>query len=324
MDYGTIFHHLIELSRQLGSKYNHQKVTRYISEWVSHTYGTEDHALLARIALEQFRHFRTWEAQLPGFTVFNTEDVFCVDFQLPPTCYRSQSLDQYGRPEVMVNIPGVTIPLKGRIDGLLLHNGQLWLEENKTKSNIDMSTLDHTLCKNIQVMFYAVAAQLKYRRPVAGVVYNVIRKPNERIRSGRMIKGKRTGGESENQFVSRISKNISDCPDHYFKRLRYEFPPGAVEEWQRRSLIPMLYDLYIWWRSWEDHPTQPWQDAQGNINPFHGELSFGIFDPMSVGLGDYYKLITTGSTVDLRVDPAVHTELSDDPYVLTLMQKHFP
>lgn len=307
MDYGTIFHKLIELHAKLGKRFHKARVAAYMQKWVMARFG-EEAVLLAKIAIAEFEEYRLWESTLPVWEYVDQEVKFQENFTLPPITFSSDEGN------ISVRVPkGIVIPLRGRIDELIMIDGKLWLQENKTKSRIDINSIINTIHRNIQVMFYATCIELKYGMPCAGVIYNVIRKPGQVQRTGRKNKtGIYVGGESDLQYVNRIVSEIRQDPKHYFTRLQYQFPDGAVHEWQRRTLIPYLYKIYLWWRSWEKNPTNPWEDAQGNINPFHAERPFGIYDPFSNGVGEYFNYLTTGSTLGLEKNTEFFPELQDE------------
>lgn len=295
MEYGTIFHKLIEEGARMGNTYTRLKMVQIMNEYMKTYYPSADSALLCKIGLEQYHKYKEWEANKPKYKYIAQEPVFKEPIVLPATSFNPC-------PEISINIPRTEIFIRGRIDEVIEQDGQLWLQENKTKSRIDISLLQDTIPENIQVMFYAVAASIKYGRPVKGIIYNVIRKPGQRQRQK----------EADADFVSRIGQEINDNPSYYFYRLAYSFPPGAVEKWKREELIPLLYQVYIWWRSIEKNPTNPWEDAEGNINPFHGRKSFGIYDPMSNGKGEFFDLIIYGRKTNLVVDHEMFPELSED------------
>lgn len=296
MEYGTIFHKLIEEGAKMGHNYSHLMMTQIMNEYMKMKKMTSHESLLlCRIALEQYRKYKEWEANKPKYKYIAQEPVFKEEFTLPATNFNPC-------PEISINIPRTKVTLRGRIDEVIELNGELWLQENKTKSRIDISVLQDTIPENIQVMFYAVAASIKYGRPVRGVIYNVIRKPGQRQRQK----------ESDEDFVKRIGSEIDEQPSYYFYRLSYTFPTGAIDKWIREELIPLLYNVYIWWRSIEKNPTNPWMDEEGNINPFHGRRSFGIYDPMSNGKGEYFDLIVHNRKHGLEVDHEMFSELKDE------------
>jgi hypothetical protein len=295
MEYGTIFHKLIEEGAKM-QKYSRLIMTQIMNEYMqSKKLNSPESLLLCKIAIEQYDKYKQWEANKPKYHYIAQEPVFAEPFVVPATRFNPC-------PEISINIPRIEVLLRGRIDEVIEINGELWLQENKTKSRIDLAVLQDTIPENIQVMFYAVAASIKYGRPVKGVIYNVIRKPGQRQRQK----------ESDADFLKRIASEIEDQPSYYFYRLAYQFTPGAIEKWEREELIPLLYSLYIWWKSIEKNPTKPWMDEEGNVNPFHGRRSFGIYDPMSNGKGEYFDLLIYGRMDGLIVDHEMFTELKDE------------
>lgn len=294
MEYGTIFHKLIEVGAEMGDKYTRIKMVRYMQGYMAKHFNNEQSLLLAKIAIAQYHVYKEWEKDLPRYKYIDQEPVFAEKIKLPPTSFNPC-------PEISINIPEVELTLRGRIDEVIELPSGLWIQENKTKSRIDIATISDTIPENIQVMFYATAASLHYGRPIKGIIYNIIRKPGQRQRQK----------ESDELFVERIADEIRKQPNYYFYRLPYEFGPGALEKWKREELLPLLYQVYIWWKSIEKNPTNPWED-EGNINPFHGRKSFGIYDPMSQGKGEFFDLIVHGRTNDLVVDFEMFPELQDD------------
>ena len=302
MEYGSIFHKLVELGAKMGSKYTPLLMLKAMNKFMKGRYDNEQSTKLCKIAIAQYTEYRKFIAKKPKHDYIAAEPVFGPPdtlFELPPVHFNPNEV-------ISINIPrGIKIPLRGRIDGVLNKNGHMWIEENKTKSRIDVPFLLNTVPVNIQVMFYVVCSQLKYKRPCRGVVYNVIRKPQEKQR----VK------ETDEDFIARIVENIKLRPTHYFYRLEYEFQPGQVEKWTREELIPALMSIYLWWKSIEKNPLKPWTDENGNINPFHGRKSFGIYDALSQSKGDFYELIVNGRKNNLRMTDATELfpELEDDP-----------
>lgn len=294
MEYGSIYHKITEVGANMGNTYTKAKMVKYMSDWIQRRYPQQESVLLAKIAVAQYHLHREWMKSKPSFSYIEAEPVFAEPYKLPPLMFSTE--------EIQIRVPAVEILLRGRIDGVIEVNGELWLEENKTKSRIDMSALADTIPENIQVMFYAVAASIKYKRRVKGVIYNVIRKPGQRQRQK----------ESDEEFVKRIEQEIVDNPNYYFHRLAYSFPSGAIEKWKREELNPLLYHIYLWWRSIEKNPTDPWKDVDGNVNPFHGRRSFGIYDPMSNGKGDFFDLIVHGRKSNYTINYELFPELQDD------------
>ncbi len=296
MEYGSLFHKLIEVGATMPN-FTRQKLNTYFYDYINRKYKSEESVMLGRIAIEQYFLYREWYQRKPAFRYIEAEPVFNQPYHLPPLNFN---------PNDCINIripPGVVIPLRGRIDGVIEQPGNsMWVEENKTKGRVDLTMLQDTIHANIQVMMYALCAQLKYNRPCNGVVYNVIRKPALRQKVA----------ESNEAFLLRIVEDIKERDNWYFTRLEHEFRPGQVETWEREELRPLLYTVYLWWRSIEANPMQPWKDVNGNVNPFHGRRSFGIYDGMTLGKGDFYDLIVYGKNANLEVVKEQFPELVDE------------
>ena len=294
MEYGSIFHKIDEYACTLGKKCTERSLSEIMSLYMKKVYPYAESIMLCKIAIMQYFHYLKWEESRPKYNHIEQEPIFDEKYELPPLYFKAEGIE--------IRIPsGVTIRLRGRIDGIIENCG-MWIKENKTKSQINIIHLQDTIHANIQVMFYALCSELKYGRPCKGVVYNVIRKPGQRQK----IK------ESDANYIERISGEIEKDPEYYFHRLTVEFAPGQVDKWVRQELLPLLYRVYIWWKSIERNPLEPWVDENGNPNPFHGRKSFGIYDPMSMGKGDFYNLIVYGRKQDLIHDPEQFPELQND------------
>lgn len=296
MEYGSIFHKLIELGAIMGKGYTRVKMLTVMNEWIKRKYDNPESLMLVKIAIAVYEEYRVWEAKKPKREYIEAEPVFCESFEVPSVRFNPS-------PDISIYIPpGIIIPFRGRIDGVLKAGNGIGIEENKTKGRIDVPFLLNTIPSNIQVMFYAVCAELKYKKPCKFVDYNVIRKPAERQK----VK------ESDNDFIQRIRENVQAQPTHYFYRMHYDFQQGQVAKWIREELTPLIWEIYLWWRSIEANPTNPWVDQDGNPNPFHGRKSFGIYDALSIGKGDYYELIVNGRKQNLVVSNDLFPELAED------------
>lgn len=294
MEYGSLFHKLAELGAKMNG-FTRQKMIVQFQDYINRKYKSPESVLLAKIAIEQYMMYREWAATKPALSYIDAEPVFYQPYTLPAYTYAPNEV-------ISIKIPqGVTIPLRGRIDGVLENYG-MWIEENKTKSKVDLDFLQDTIHANIQVMFYAVCSQLKYNRPCKGVIYNIIRKPQ--LRQG--VK------ETDATFIERIKEDLVDRNNWYFTRLSYEFQEGQVDRWIKEELNPLLSFVYLWWMSIEKNPTNPWVDERGNPNPFHGRRSFGIFDSMTNGKGDLYELIVYGRKSNIQIVNEMFPELQDD------------
>lgn len=291
MEFGTIFHKLIELGARMGNSYTKHKLIKEFTDYIKRKFPSADSMLLARVAIAQYHVYREWEADKPRYKYIDQEPVFNEKFKLPALHFEPNE-------EIRIRIPsGIEIPLRGRIDEVIDNCG-MWIQENKTKTRIDISHIQDTLHANIQVMFYAVCSELKYGKPCKGVIYNVIRKPGQRQKQK----------ESDTAYIERIVAEVQNDKSYYFYRLSHEFQQGQVKRWIKEELLPLLYEVYLWWKSIERNPTNPWLDG----NPFHGRKSFGIYDPMVLGKGDFYNLIVYGRKQGLVKVDELFPELQED------------
>ncbi len=92
-------------------------------------------------------------------------------------------VDQTER-QFRVRIPGKRAYYVGKCDGLTRINGELWLIEHKTAQSIGEQYVK-ALELDLQVTGYIWATERELGEPVAGVVYNVLRKqkPSPRVQA---------------------------------------------------------------------------------------------------------------------------------------------
>ncbi len=104
--------------------------------------------------------------------------------------------------------------LAGKVDGICSRDGETWLVEYKTASTISKQYVDR-LCLDGQVTTYIYAMQRVLGRPIAGVIYRVIRKPSIR----------KCQGETADQFCSRLEAEYQNRPEFYYvEQLLYRNP----------------------------------------------------------------------------------------------------
>ena len=95
--------------------------------------------------------------------------------------------------------------LAGKVDGICTKEGETWLLEYKTASTITKQYVDR-LALDGQITTYIYAMQKVLRKPIAGVIYRVIRKPS--IKRGQK--------ETAEQFCSRLEADYQERPEFYF------------------------------------------------------------------------------------------------------------
>lgn len=264
MEFGTIFHLCLEMSAQGLTR------TRINAYFRNKNRQGLYNPRLCSIALTMLPLYKEhWKTFIKKIHYYETEQ----EFRIPYTC----SL-------------GKTVNLIGIRDQGFIKNNKVWLQENKTKSEINEEVLMQTLPSMLQPMMYLYSLQhLHDPANIGGFIYNVIRKPGLRI-------GKK---ETEKKYIERIRDDIQKRPEHYFKMFEVEITEEHIELWKTQYLDPLICQIVLWWESIKSDPFNPWtvvgEDGTPRPNPHHYIRPFGIYDAMSRGIGDYFGPIVLGS-----------------------------
>ncbi len=183
------------------------------------------------------------------------EEPFVVDYTLPS---------------------GRVVVLRGKIDSIDLIDKGIWIQENKSKSDIKKEELQSDLLCDLQSMMYIIAVQEmikqgnfdsskeKYYKkiPVKGVRYNVVRRPLSGMRFNiKKKKGrgkKKSGAETDEQFYTRLGTVIEANKPSFFARLKVEVTQKDIEQFKKWVLNPILEQLCDWYDSIKDNPFDPW------------------------------------------------------------------
>lgn len=298
MEFGTIFHKGLELHAQ--GKSQSQIMAYFRTKSRARRKGkktVEYDPLLCRIVASMLPlYVDFWKEVLPTHDYFETEQVFRIPFQTSI---------------------GKVVPINGKRDEGFRKNGKIWLQENKTKSRINETVILETLAFDLQSMIYLCSFQHDHpKEEIGGILYNVIRKPGM----------KQKQKESDKEYVERIVEDIRKQPEHYFKMFEVEISKESIELWKTRYLDPLLCQLSLWWESIKHNPFQPWTTPAGRRvgpkgkslpeelvpNPHHFLRPFGVFDPMSQGVGDYFGRIVHNTDVGLQIEDELFPELQPD------------
>lgn len=223
------------------------------------------------------------------------EQVFCVPYRLPD---------------------GRTVLLRGKWDAVDRLKEKkvsgIYLQENKTKGDINEEDLKKQLTFDLQTMLYIVALEtdpgVVITDPVAGVRYNVIRRPlsggKYSIRQ-RQPSASNPRGESLDEYCDRLGDLIAEDPQYFFMRWRVEVSPDDVTKFKEQFLTPILTRLCDWYE-WVTTANNRWSPE----NRIHYRTPFGIYNVITEGGKtplDYY--LETGSEVGLVRNTALFTEL---------------
>lgn len=231
------------------------------------------------------------------------EEVFTVGYKLPS---------------------GRTVKMKGKFDSVDLigkkPNQAIYLQENKTKGQIEEELLQKQLTFDMQTMFYIVALKLWLSLegdapvvfpgnripPIQGVRYNVVRRP---FAGGKgMIRQKqataKTKEETLPQLIERLRTDyIVPEPNYWFMRWQVVIGKTDTDRFCDEFLTPILEQLCDWWDS------QVVSDGVKK-SKLHYRTPYGIYNPLAEGLmTDVDEYIATGSTAGLQKLETLFPEL---------------
>jgi hypothetical protein len=204
---------------------------------------------------------------------------------------------------------GRVVRLRGRWDSVdVIEGGELdagvYLQENKTKGDVDEVQLRRQLTFDLQTMLYvtALSSYLPGRTGRAagnlrGVRYNVVRRP-------RQYQGKK---ETEAEFLARLAGIVRENPQEFFMRWPVYVAPRDIKVFGQTCLAPLLENLcddYEWWAYCKTQGKNPYdgiQRAWFGHTPRHYRYPFGVYDPLHEGgVTDLDEYLRTGSEVGLR------------------------
>ena len=110
----------------------------------------------------------------------------------------------------------------GRIDGLIEHKGKWWVREFKT-TGLSLRQFEGRAQNSAQATGYVYASGKKQRVDIAGVMFDIIKRP--------MLRKRVT--EDADQFGMRILKDYHDRPEHYYHRYYTYRTPQDIDIWVR-------------------------------------------------------------------------------------------
>lgn len=159
-------------------------------------------------------------------------------------------------PHKFLDFSGVTreVDLTGMRDGDIRDiAGGLGLFETKTKSSIDDIAIQDGLRADLQTCLYLYSLRREYREEPTNILYNIIRRPQLRIKKD----------EPMDVYKQRVSDDIAERPEWYFRRFVVTVVPGDIENFIETTLDPVLRQMYQWWESIKDDPFHRW------ASPYH-------------------------------------------------------
>lgn len=108
--------------------------------------------------------------------------------------------------EFMVPLDGLRgVTLRGRVDGVVQHNGKLWIREFKTTS-WDMAEYERKASVSSQGAAYIYGVSKYLGVEISGIIYDILKKPRLRKRVS----------DTSQDFADRIYQDYKDRPEFYF------------------------------------------------------------------------------------------------------------
>ncbi len=171
--------------------------------------------------------------------------------------------------------------LRGKIDGLFrAKDGSLWILETKTRGQMPAG-LDESLTFDLQNLFYALAVKGTWGEAPQGVLHNVVRRPQLKVRKD----------ENLQDLTERIIKDVPDRPEFYFRRFEISLDPDL--ERFRRELLWKLQEFM----NWRAGALATWRNETGCVGR---------------GFCRYLRACASGSLAGYRQRDSLHHELEED------------
>lgn len=223
------------------------------------------------------------------------EEVFCEEYWLP-SCK--------------------VVKLRGKWDSVDRIGNKVYLQENKTKGDIDEQSVQRQLMFDLQTMIYLTSLRMRMRRvgkvftrmKIAGVRYNVVRRPlsggKGTIRQHQATKNK--PAETADEFYGRLADIIKESPEAFFMRWDVSVTDADIDRFMSRFLTPVLEQLCVWY----DFVTgpDPWHEDQ----MVHWQFPYGVWNPMTEGkASEVDEYLMTGSKLGLVRRENLFEELED-------------
>lgn len=250
--------------------------------------------------------------------------------------------------KVPVQLPsGRVAYLRGKIDStdyvksnpLPSHVG-IWGQENKTKGDIDEVAVRDQLKFDLQTMIYMTALDTMNRysdfgheptdalaealagRPVAGIRYNVVRRPLSGGK-GTIVQHKPSksnpAGETPAAFYDRLAQYFRDEPAFFFMRWHLPVSADDLARFQRLCLTPLLENLcddYEWWetckrKGGDVYDVDERQRVFSDHMPRQYVFPYGVWNVLTEGgKGDIDGYLFDGSEVGLERSANLFPELN--------------
>lgn len=210
--FGTAFHDSFEAAYKDVGQFNPKLFAKYLSE----SQLREMKKISGKEALDKLAYdYRLMSIVFPEYFAFYQKADSKRDW------FKLEAAFNYLWTPLGKSGPGWR--LRGKVDGIFKDKkGKYWIVEHKTKSRIDEETLQKVLTFNFQNLFYILACERELNIPIAGVLYDIIRKPGE----------KQKVNEPDKDFAARLVKEIQKEPKYYFKRMELIYSKAERDEFE--------------------------------------------------------------------------------------------
>ncbi len=202
--------------------------------------------------------------------------------------------------DVLYTLPsGKVVRLRGKRDNVdLIGRGKdqkIYLQENKTKGDINPNQLRRQLTFDLQTMIYLIALKTEMDAgnpkwlsspgwkdiPLGGIRYNVVRRPL----AGGKYSIRQNKSESLGNFYSRLSGLIDSDPEFFFMRWKVEIGGKDIEVFRSQCLDPILEQLCDWWEYMlaRDAIIDSYSDVWAFNKGIHWRHPYGIYNVLDEG-----------------------------------------
>ncbi len=206
----------------------------------------------------------------------------------------------------------------------------IYLQENKTKGQVDELRIERQLRFDLQTMLYLVALKLwwegqphekpLFKDKIRGVRYNVVRRPfsggkgNISHHSAKTTKTKYTPKETDEHFYERLRADyISTDPGYWFFRVRTEVSAHSLQVFRDTFLDPFLEQVCWWYEQITKRHDAFTMTARGHAYPYppmHYRTPFGVWSALEEDRStEYDAYLETGSEAGLRRVESLFPEL---------------
>lgn len=237
---------------------------------------------------------------------------------------------------------GRVVRLRGKWDSVdLIGQGKdtgVYLQENKTKGDIDELALQRQLTFDLQTMMYIVALRAEFEQnstlgswmpgdiprgmSIKGVRYNVVRRP---LSGGEGTIAQRKGSkniapETDEAFYARVRGVIDGTgvktdgrsytgPSHWFMRWKFDVGEADVKRFRDECFDPILEALCNWYHLTTGEPLTGFDQDCLQFG-HHWRHPFGCDNAVNeYGATDVDNYLDTGSTVGMHKRETLFEEL---------------